>query len=353
MIWWKHSCVLNVTCRVSSIHLCPFVSVCASVTFDISCAECQWVFTFGCLWSVSSFIFDRRRERKGNLPLQVCPSDRQCDQWMWVELMKCTCQRWNVIPLLMDNFFTLLVHFGRMCLCVFVLTVWQVASGDSHHWSHFAACQHVWMSIKWFWFALSCTRSNNCVCQSALIYVLSFSQYICSRFTYSLALFYWWLFHVSERCKQLPERPKNGLVIAPRTEHGMKALYLCRDGFMLVGSNLTTCNYGKWTEATPVCQESKSFHHLHLAIFPFVFHPCKLHPSPATLHAWDIFYFIFLLKLHNNLSSRITSITTCTACVFSLSASSPSLHQVYLAPATLICLPKSLVLLWTFIIFCH
>ncbi|KAI1289812.1 Protein lev-9 [Halotydeus destructor] len=53
----------------------------------------------------------------------------------------------------------------------------------------------------------------------------------------------------------LPERPKNGLVIAPKTDHGMKAMYRCRDGYTLVGANVTTCNFGKWLEPTPTCQE--------------------------------------------------------------------------------------------------
>lgn len=64
-------------------------------------------------------------------------------------------------------------------------------------------------------------------------------------------------YSVTERCKHLPERPRNGLVIAPKTTHGMKAVYKCRDGFTLVGRNITTCMFGKWTEATPVCQESE------------------------------------------------------------------------------------------------
>ena len=64
-------------------------------------------------------------------------------------------------------------------------------------------------------------------------------------------------FASAERCKQLPEKPKDGLVIAPRTEHGMRALYQCQDGYMLIGSNVTTCNYGRWTSPVPVCQECK------------------------------------------------------------------------------------------------
>lgn len=37
----------------------------------------------------------------------------------------------------------------------------------------------------------------------------------------------------------------------------MKAVYKCRDGFTLAGRNITTCMFGKWTEASPVCQESE------------------------------------------------------------------------------------------------
>ncbi|GIX85074.1 uncharacterized protein CEXT_123761 [Caerostris extrusa] len=54
---------------------------------------------------------------------------------------------------------------------------------------------------------------------------------------------------VPARCRQLPEKPKNGLVIAPKTDHGMKALFLCRDGYQLDGPNVTECHYGKWTPA--------------------------------------------------------------------------------------------------------
>ncbi|KAF8781561.1 Protein lev-9 like protein [Argiope bruennichi] len=57
------------------------------------------------------------------------------------------------------------------------------------------------------------------------------------------------------RCRQLPEKPKNGLVIAPKTDHGMKALFLCRDGYQLSGPNVTECHYGEWTLPSPVCKE--------------------------------------------------------------------------------------------------
>ncbi|KAG8200512.1 hypothetical protein JTE90_000589 [Oedothorax gibbosus] len=60
---------------------------------------------------------------------------------------------------------------------------------------------------------------------------------------------------VPARCRQLPDRPKHGLVVAPKTEHGMKALFLCRDGFALAGPNVTECHYGQWTHPTPLCKE--------------------------------------------------------------------------------------------------
>ncbi|XP_055934154.1 sushi, von Willebrand factor type A, EGF and pentraxin domain-containing protein 1-like isoform X3 [Argiope bruennichi] len=60
---------------------------------------------------------------------------------------------------------------------------------------------------------------------------------------------------VPARCRQLPEKPKNGLVIAPKTDHGMKALFLCRDGYQLSGPNVTECHYGEWTLPSPVCKE--------------------------------------------------------------------------------------------------
>ncbi|XP_064458816.1 sushi, von Willebrand factor type A, EGF and pentraxin domain-containing protein 1-like isoform X2 [Ornithodoros turicata] len=58
------------------------------------------------------------------------------------------------------------------------------------------------------------------------------------------------------RCKNMPERPSNGIVIAPKTEHGMKALFRCVDGYELVGPNVTICQFGNWTHSKmPVCKE--------------------------------------------------------------------------------------------------
>lgn len=59
------------------------------------------------------------------------------------------------------------------------------------------------------------------------------------------------------RCKQLPEKPKNGIVLAGKTDHGSKAIYKCLDGYTLVGSNETFCHLGKWSKSTPKCEEGK------------------------------------------------------------------------------------------------
>ncbi|XP_077534783.1 sushi, von Willebrand factor type A, EGF and pentraxin domain-containing protein 1-like isoform X3 [Haemaphysalis longicornis] len=59
------------------------------------------------------------------------------------------------------------------------------------------------------------------------------------------------------RCKSLPERPAHGFVIAPKTDHGMRALFHCTDGYQLVGPNVTVCQFGNWThDAVPVCRET-------------------------------------------------------------------------------------------------
>lgn len=67
------------------------------------------------------------------------------------------------------------------------------------------------------------------------------------------------------RCKGLPRAPKFGMVLAPKTEHGMKALFKCKDGFKLIaptGRDVIdenefplTCSFGNWTGETPMCQE--------------------------------------------------------------------------------------------------
>ena len=77
---------------------------------------------------------------------------------------------------------------------------------------------------------------------------------------------------VPARCKGLPQPPKFGMVLAPKTEHGMKARFKCKDGFNLTeplplkgelpsphGFNasefILTCSFGNWTGRTPMCQE--------------------------------------------------------------------------------------------------
>ncbi|XP_069937241.1 sushi, von Willebrand factor type A, EGF and pentraxin domain-containing protein 1 [Cherax quadricarinatus] len=56
------------------------------------------------------------------------------------------------------------------------------------------------------------------------------------------------------RCKKLPDRPRHGMVIAPRTGHGMRARYRCKDGYRLVGSPTTKCHFGNWTGRMPWCR---------------------------------------------------------------------------------------------------
>lgn len=70
---------------------------------------------------------------------------------------------------------------------------------------------------------------------------------------------------VPARCKTMPRYPKNGMVLAPKTEHGMKARFKCKDGFKLTGpggKNITdqneyvmTCSFGNWSGETPECLE--------------------------------------------------------------------------------------------------
>lgn len=71
--------------------------------------------------------------------------------------------------------------------------------------------------------------------------------------------------YVPFRCKTMPKVPKNGMVLAPKTEHGMKARFKCKDGFNLTapgGKEITdpnefvlTCSFGNWTGHIPFCQE--------------------------------------------------------------------------------------------------
>lgn len=45
------------------------------------------------------------------------------------------------------------------------------------------------------------------------------------------------------------------MVIVPKTNHGIKALYRCKDGYKLEGNNITECVFGNWTSLTPKCME--------------------------------------------------------------------------------------------------
>ncbi|XP_008552444.1 uncharacterized protein LOC103574714 [Microplitis demolitor] len=63
------------------------------------------------------------------------------------------------------------------------------------------------------------------------------------------------------RCKQMPKSPKNGMVIAPKMNHGMRAIFKCKDGFNLTGggpnnsSKHVECHYGTWIGDIPHCVE--------------------------------------------------------------------------------------------------
>lgn len=59
------------------------------------------------------------------------------------------------------------------------------------------------------------------------------------------------------RCKHMPKPPKNGMVIAPKMEHGMRAKFRCKDGFTLKGNYFIECSFGNWTGEYPYCQEGK------------------------------------------------------------------------------------------------
>ncbi|XP_026477208.1 CUB and sushi domain-containing protein 1-like [Ctenocephalides felis] len=64
---------------------------------------------------------------------------------------------------------------------------------------------------------------------------------------------------VPARCKHMPKAPKNGMVIAPKMDHGMKARFQCKDGFQLKGNTdppfELVCSFGNWTGEPPTCQE--------------------------------------------------------------------------------------------------
>ncbi|XP_049824701.1 sushi, von Willebrand factor type A, EGF and pentraxin domain-containing protein 1 isoform X2 [Aethina tumida] len=57
------------------------------------------------------------------------------------------------------------------------------------------------------------------------------------------------------RCKNLPKSPKYGMVMAPKMEHGMRARFKCKDGYVLRGNPLVKCDFGNWTGEVPKCEE--------------------------------------------------------------------------------------------------
>lgn len=72
----------------------------------------------------------------------------------------------------------------------------------------------------------------------------------------------------------MPKPPKYGMVISPKTEHGMKARFKCKDGWQLAtpagkpitdqNENVLTCSFGNWTGETPICQEGQKNEKLYL-----------------------------------------------------------------------------------------
>ena len=62
---------------------------------------------------------------------------------------------------------------------------------------------------------------------------------------------------IPAKCTELPDAPRNGMVVAPNLEHGMVGKFECRDGYMLKGNNTTQCYFGNWTGLTPWCKEGE------------------------------------------------------------------------------------------------
>jgi len=60
---------------------------------------------------------------------------------------------------------------------------------------------------------------------------------------------------IPAKCTELPDAPRNGMVVAPKLDHGMVGKFECRDGYMLKGNNTTQCFFGNWTGMTPWCKE--------------------------------------------------------------------------------------------------
>uniref|UniRef100_A0A182JZ61 Sushi, von Willebrand factor type A, EGF and pentraxin domain-containing protein 1 n=1 Tax=Anopheles christyi TaxID=43041 RepID=A0A182JZ61_9DIPT len=67
------------------------------------------------------------------------------------------------------------------------------------------------------------------------------------------------------RCKTMPKPPKFGMVLAPKTEHGMRARFKCKDGYNLTAPGgkpipdpnnyVLICSFGNWTGDMPQCTE--------------------------------------------------------------------------------------------------
>lgn len=105
-------------------------------------------------------------------------------------------------------------------------------------------------------------------CQPHYEFLNSFTPVVCNngtwtnipkcepaRFNTRLKMFNFIWTTMLFRCKHLPKPPKNGMVIAPKMEHNMKARFKCKDGFKIQGREFIECSYGNWTGEIPICQE--------------------------------------------------------------------------------------------------
>lgn len=88
------------------------------------------------------------------------------------------------------------------------------------------------------------------------IYTLDIHIYSCIQFPRRPPCFF---FFFAARCKHLPKIPENGMVIAPRMDHGTRARFQCYDGYELIGNHTTECRYGNWSSEMPACVESEPF----------------------------------------------------------------------------------------------
>lgn len=81
----------------------------------------------------------------------------------------------------------------------------------------------------------------------------------------------------------MPQRPKNGIVIVPRSDHDSKALFKCKDGFNLIGHNITRCYFGKWLDPAPTCEESMLLFYLMSKLILFKFNLQVYCPFPGNI----------------------------------------------------------------------